>query len=166
MPGSGKDRLAALVVDQHGAFEEALAGSRQRYPTREFRSFAAAIRQYVDATREDEMLHRGVVRAVNGLVEYLRSERKRVPDEVLLEAERLECLLFLGYDPHFDDEPPGLWFGLPTLRQAYRFHRWHEADFPARVRRVLRIVQRNAGNIGSSAESKRYAVAGNRPLPL
>ena len=40
MPGSGKDRLAALVVDQHGAFEEALAGSRQRYPTREFRSFA------------------------------------------------------------------------------------------------------------------------------
>ena len=79
MPGSGKDRLAALVVDQHGAFEEALAGSRQRSPTREFRSFAAAIRQYVDSTREDEMLHRGVVRAVNGLVEYLRSERKRGP---------------------------------------------------------------------------------------
>ena len=55
------------------------------------------------------MLHRSVVQAVNGLVEYLRSERKRVPDEVLLEAERLECLLFSGYDPHFDgDEPPGL----------------------------------------------------------
>ncbi|MBZ5563553.1 MAG: hypothetical protein LAP13_14180 [Acidobacteriia bacterium] len=55
------------------------------------------------------MLHRSVVQAVNGLVENLRSERKRVPDEVLLEAERLECLLFLGYDPHFDgDEPPGL----------------------------------------------------------
>jgi len=34
------------------------------------------------------MLHRGVVQAVNGLVEYLQSERKRVPDEVLLEAER------------------------------------------------------------------------------
>jgi hypothetical protein len=55
------------------------------------------------------MLHRSVVQAVNGLVEYLRSERKRVPEEVLLEAERMECLLFLGYDPHFDgDEPPGL----------------------------------------------------------
>jgi hypothetical protein len=109
MSGSGKDRLAALVIDQHSAFEQALAESRERYPMREFRSFAAVIRQYVDATGEDEMLHRGVVRAVNGLVEYLRSERKRVPDEVLLEAERLECLLFLGYDPHFDgDEPPGL----------------------------------------------------------
>jgi hypothetical protein len=55
------------------------------------------------------MLHRGVVMAVNGLVEHLQSERKRVPGDVLLEAERLECLLFLGYDPHFDgDEPPGL----------------------------------------------------------
>jgi len=83
--------------------------SRKRYPTREFESFAAVMRQYVDTTREDEMLHRCVVRAVNGLVEYLQSERKRVPNEVLLEAERLECLLFSGYDPHFDgDEPPGL----------------------------------------------------------
>jgi hypothetical protein len=55
------------------------------------------------------MLHRSVVCPVNGLVEYLQSERKRVPIEVLLEAERLECLLFLGYDPHFDGgEPPGL----------------------------------------------------------
>ena len=65
--------------------------------------------QYVEATREDEMLHRDVIKAAHGLVEYLQSERKRVPDEVLLEAERLECLLFLGYDPHFDgDEPPAL----------------------------------------------------------
>ena len=109
MSGSEKDRLAALVIDQHCVFQEALAGNRKKYPTPEFKSFAAVMRQYVDATREDEMLHRGVVTAVYGLVEYLRSERKRVPDDVLLEAERLECLLFLGYDPHFDgDEPPGL----------------------------------------------------------
>ena len=65
-----KDRLAALVIDQHCALQQALAGSRKRYPTREFRFFAAVMRQYVDATREDEMLHRGVVRAVNVLVEY------------------------------------------------------------------------------------------------
>ena len=109
MSGSEKDRLAALVVDQHSAFEQALAGSRKRYPTREFRSFATVMRQYVDATHEDKMLHRSVVTAAHGLVEYLQSERERVPSEVLWEAERLECLLFLGYDPHFDgDEPPGL----------------------------------------------------------
>ena len=71
MSGSGRDRLAALVIDQHGAFQQALAGSRKRNPRREFGSFAAVIRQHVGATREDEMLHQGVVRAVNGLLEYL-----------------------------------------------------------------------------------------------
>jgi hypothetical protein len=107
--GSEKDRLAELVIDQHCALQVALAESRKRYPTREFRAFAAVMRQYVDVTGKDEMLHRNVVRAVNGLVEYLQSERKRVPNEVLIEAERLECLLFLGYDPYFEgDEPPGL----------------------------------------------------------
>ena len=109
MSGSEKDRLAALVIDQHCAFEQALAGSRERYPTREFRFLAAAVRQYADATREDEILHRGVVSAVNGLVQYLQCERKRAPGEALSEADRLECLLFGGYDPRFDDdEPPGL----------------------------------------------------------
>ena len=33
----------------------------------------------------------------------------RVPGLRCRDAKRLECLLFLGYDPHFDgDEPPGL----------------------------------------------------------
>jgi hypothetical protein len=109
MSDSEKGRLAALAIGRYGVFQQALAGSRKRYPTRKFESFAAVMRQYIDATREDEMMHRCVVRAVNGLVEYLQSERKRVPGEVLLEAERLECLLFSGYDPHFDGyEPPGL----------------------------------------------------------
>jgi|SRR5579864_1627134 hypothetical protein len=109
MSDSEKDRLAALVIDQHCALQVALAESRKRYPIREFRSFAAVMRRYVDATRKDKMLHRVVVQAVNGLVEYLQSERKQVPDEVMIEAKRLEYLLFLGYDPHFEgDEPPGL----------------------------------------------------------
>jgi hypothetical protein len=104
-----KDRLAASVVERHHDFELALAGSRRRYPTREFRSFVEAARRYIQATHSDEMIHRGVVRAVHGLAEYLQIERKRVPNEVLVDAERLECLLFLGYDPHFEgDEPPGL----------------------------------------------------------
>src|SRR5215469_14713469 len=64
----------------------------------------AVMRQYVDVTGKDEMLHRNVVRAVNGLVEYLQSERKRVPNEILIEAERLACLLLLGYDPYFEGD--------------------------------------------------------------
>jgi len=102
MRDTEKDRLARFVEDRHVDFEQALAGSRRRYPTREFQSFADAVRQYVQATRGDETIHRSVVGAVNGLVEHLRVERKSVLGEVLAEADRLECLVFLGYDPHFD----------------------------------------------------------------
>jgi len=56
-----------------------------------------------------KLVHREVVSAVNGLVDFLGCERKRVPEKVFYDAERLECLLFSGYDPHFEgDEPPGL----------------------------------------------------------
>ena len=109
MSGTEKDQLSGFVVDQHCAFEQALSARRKRYPTGEFRAFAMAVRKYVQATRGDRMLHRSVVQAASGLVENLRNERKRVPGEVLVEADRLECLLSLGYDPDFDgDEPAGL----------------------------------------------------------
>jgi hypothetical protein len=88
MSDTEKDRLAALVIDHHFAFEQALAGSRKRHPTREFRFFATVIRQFAQVTRGDKPLHRCVVQAVNGLVEYLRTERNRVPSDVLLEALR------------------------------------------------------------------------------
>lgn len=109
MGDAEKDRLALSVTDRHGEFEEALAGNRRKYPIREFQLFGEAIRIYVARTRSDRMIHRDVVRSVHGLVDYLRVERKRAPGEVLIEADRLECLLFAGYDPHFDgDEPSGL----------------------------------------------------------
>jgi len=54
-------------------------------------------------------MHKRVAAAVHGLVDFLSAERKRVPSDVLRDAERLECLLFMGYDPYFEgDEPPGL----------------------------------------------------------
>jgi hypothetical protein len=45
-----------------------------------------------------------MLRDVVGAVHRLSVERRRVPAEVLFEAKRLECLLFLGYDPHFDGD--------------------------------------------------------------
>jgi hypothetical protein len=104
-----KDRLALCVADRHADFEGALAGNQRKYPIREFREFVEAVRNYVEKTRSDDMIHRAVVGAVNGLVDGLTLERKRVPGEVLFEADRLECLVFLGYDPNYEgDEPPGL----------------------------------------------------------
>ena len=79
MRDAEKDRLALSVVDRHSQFEEALAGNRRKYPTREFRLFAEAVRRYVEKTGSDEMLHRDVVGAVHGLVNYLQIERKRYP---------------------------------------------------------------------------------------
>jgi hypothetical protein len=106
---SEKDRLAFAVADRHADFKVALAANRSKYPIPEFRLFAEAVRNYAEKTRSDDMVHRIVVGAVNGLVEDLAVERKRTPGEVLSEADRLECLVFLGYDPNFDgDEPPGL----------------------------------------------------------
>jgi hypothetical protein len=50
------------------------------YPTREFLSFAeAAARNYIDLTRYDQFIYRDVANAINGLTEFLRLERKRVP---------------------------------------------------------------------------------------
>ena len=70
--------------------------------------FVGVVRQYAELTKTDVMIHRCVVNAVQG-TDFLTSERKRVPQDVLWQAERLECLLFSGYDPHFEgDEPPGL----------------------------------------------------------
>ena len=63
----------------------------------------------VELTKSDLPVHRKVVRAVNGLTVFLEVERKRVPQQVLWDAQRLESLLFSGYDPDFEgDEPPGL----------------------------------------------------------
>jgi len=72
-------------------------------------SFLGVTKRYAELTRSDPLIHRSVAGAVNGLVDFLEAERKFVPGDVLRDAERLECLLFSGYDPHFEgDEPPGL----------------------------------------------------------
>ena len=109
MANSEKDRLATAVATQWLDFQEELSNNRRKYPTQEFHEFAQAVRRYVDLTRRDRLVHRTVAEAINGLTESLRLERKRVPGDILYEADRLECLFFGGYDPHFEgDEPPGL----------------------------------------------------------
>ncbi|MGA2730270.1 MAG: hypothetical protein ABSE96_20865 [Terracidiphilus sp.] len=93
---------------RRATFDLALSNKRI-YPVQEFRAFVQSARRYIAMTKNDPMIHKSVARAVNGLREYLAVERKRIPGDVLFEADRLECLLFAGYDPSFEgDEPPGL----------------------------------------------------------
>lgn len=74
MDDSEKNRRAKAVVDRWCAFQEALGGTKRKYPTQEFLSFAEATRSYIDLTRHDQLIHREVAKAINGLTELLRLE--------------------------------------------------------------------------------------------
>jgi hypothetical protein len=109
MPTSQKDQLAAEAIDRWQDFQESLASVKRKYPIQQFQAYWSATRRYAELAKADALIHKSVVTAVHGLVDFLSAERKRVPGDVLRDAERLECLLFSGYDPHFEgDEPPGL----------------------------------------------------------
>src|SRR5262249_12026498 len=106
-----KDQLAEEVVDRWISFQMALSNKRT-YPAREFTDFATSVREYARIVGRDTLIHREVAGAINGLVDFLKVERRHVPDAVIYEASRLQTLLFSGYDPHFEgDEPPGLQHG-------------------------------------------------------
>ena len=108
-PMSEKDKLAAEAIDRWGDFQEGLASVKRKYPISQFQAFWSATKRYAELTKADALIHKQVAAAVHGLVDYLAAERKRVPGDILRDAERLECLLFMGYDPYFEgDEPPGL----------------------------------------------------------
>ena len=108
MAESEKDRMARQTADLRVTFDLAFSDKR-RYPVAEFKPFVQSARRYIAITAGDPMIHKSIVRAVNGLRKFLELERKRIPGDVLVEADRLECQLFAGYDPSFNgDEPPGL----------------------------------------------------------
>jgi hypothetical protein len=106
MRASEKDRLAAEVADRRVDFETALSG-KHKYPVQQFREFWEAGRRYAELTKSDQLIHRSVVDAVNGLTDFIVAERKRVPERIVRDAQRLELLIFQGYDSYFRSfEPP------------------------------------------------------------
>src|SRR6202051_1307069 len=109
MTSSEKDRLAAEVMDYWEDFQQSLFADTLKYPIQQFQAFWSATKRYAELTKSDSLIHKSVAAAVHGLVDFLGAERERVPDDVLRDAERLECLLFSGHDPYFEgNEPPGL----------------------------------------------------------
>jgi hypothetical protein len=108
MRASEKDRLAAEVGDRWVDFQMALSDKR-KYPVQPFRQFWEVGRRYAELTKRDPLIHRSVVNAVNGLTDFVMAERKRVPEQVVRDAQRLESLVFDGCDSYFEgSEPPGL----------------------------------------------------------
>ena len=102
------DRLAEDVMNAHMEFETCLYG-KGRFPDSHFRAFFEAVARYVEATKDAKKIHRSVASAVSGLTDILKVQSSHAPGWAISDADRLECMLFLGYDPQFEGhEPPGL----------------------------------------------------------
>ena len=82
-PTSQKDQLAAEAIDRWGDFQESLFSVKRKYPISQFQAFWSATKRYAESTKADALIHRAVVVAVHGLVDFLSAERKRVPGDVL-----------------------------------------------------------------------------------
>jgi hypothetical protein len=98
MPAPEKDRLAAEAMECWADFQDALSSDKRKYPIQQFKGSWAVTKRFAELTRTDALIHRSLAGAVNGLVDFLEAERKRVPGPALRDAERLECLIFSGYD--------------------------------------------------------------------
>ena len=66
MDNPEKNRVAKTVVDRWCSFQAAPGGTNRKCPTREFLSFAEAF-SYIDLTRHDQLIHRDIANAINGL---------------------------------------------------------------------------------------------------
>ena len=96
------------VMNAYEEFVTRLHG-KGRFPSSYFKAFFDAVVCYVEATKDSEMIHKNVASTVNGLTEILSLQSLRASDRAIADADRLECMLFSGYDPYFEgDEPPGL----------------------------------------------------------
>jgi hypothetical protein len=58
--------------------QEALSEKR-KYPTSKFNAFAKSTRKYI-RLGNDSLIHRDVANAINGLVVFMKVERRRVSD--------------------------------------------------------------------------------------
>lgn len=100
--------LEEAVAEAHGLFVGELQPRGRRWPAAAFRKLCQAVESYVKATADSEVIHRSVAYAVNGLRELVEMA-PRVPADAALQADRLESMVFSGYDPYFEgNEPPDL----------------------------------------------------------
>jgi len=103
-----KDQLAADAMESWHRFERA-CHPKKKFPMREFRAFWSLAKQYAELIRSDKMISRDFATAVHELTTIYGWASKTPENEAIAEIERLECLVFAGYDPYFEgEEPPEL----------------------------------------------------------
>lgn len=95
------------VIDAWTLFQVALT-RKGPYPMRELKGILEAVTRYTAAMQDSLFIHKTVAGTFSGFREFLEVERKRVPGEAPALGDRIETILFSGYDPYFEgDEPPG-----------------------------------------------------------
>jgi len=99
------DILAEKVLNAHVQFDMQLHGGKE-YPLKAFEELWLALNQYAVALGDSRSLNRDVAWKINGLKEYLELEHFHTPGEVLAKADRMEMILFAGYDPYFEGHEP------------------------------------------------------------
>ncbi|MFH1942812.1 MAG: UPF0158 family protein [bacterium] len=99
------DRLAGKVLDARAQFDMQLHGEKA-YPLKAFEELWLALNRYATALGDSRSLNRDVAREISGLKEYLELESFHTPGEVLAKADRMEMILFAGYDPYFEGNEP------------------------------------------------------------
>jgi hypothetical protein len=105
---SDLDKLADEVLRAYAEFDIRLH-SRDCFPSELFTAFVDIVMLYMQATKDAKMIHRSVAGTVSGLREILELKGSRSTGEAIFMADRLECMLFSGYDPSFaGDEPSEL----------------------------------------------------------
>jgi len=66
-------------------------------------------KRYAESTRSDKAICRDLATAVHELTKVYGWASNAPENEAIADIQRLECLVFHGYGPHFDgDEPPEL----------------------------------------------------------
>lgn len=105
MKESTLDILAGKVLDARAEFDMQLHGEKT-YPLKAFEELWLALNQYAAALGNSRSLNRDVAWKINGLREYLELDSFHTPGEVLAKADRMEMILFAGYDPYFERHEP------------------------------------------------------------
>lgn len=108
MHNTDSDKLAEDVMNAYAEFEMHFHG-KGPFPMLYFKAFFEAVVRYTESIKNSPMVHRKVASAVNGLREMLELKAAHATGQAIIDADRLECMLFSEYDPFFEgDEPPGL----------------------------------------------------------
>jgi hypothetical protein len=87
------DRMAETVLNGYTELELAL-GKSNAFPRKQFDRFFESVIRYVEKIEDGAFVHRRVAGVLNGLTDCLRLHRKRLPGDVLYQADRLECIFF------------------------------------------------------------------------